>query len=265
MRLRSTFLAVTAAVLAMGFSASSAETFEPTSEAEKLLVSWLEERECSMTQSDFVDEMTSGNGLPGPEMMKARREMTKSGFIRRTENNGMSLVAGSVCGDVEIAEPKFDSGSERDVLVTKLMSVFEENGCLMPQRRVMQLASDKGMTDAQIDIAGEALEDAGAFKDLDTGLQLLFGKCKGVTPDISAAYKSGVKTLEVDGKLAVIVSLIEENECILTQENAEARLAAAGIESSEVGDIVRPLLEEGHLIRNPGGDGALLVSGEVCG
>jgi len=175
----------------------------------------------------------------------------------------MTLVAGSVCDNVEIPEPDFSSDSERDVAATKLMAVFEKNGCVASQRNVMRLAKADGMTEQQIDIAGEALEDAGGFTETDDGLQLMFGKCKGATPDINAQYKSGVKTLETEGKLAVIVRIFEENECTLTQEKATSLFAEEGIESSEVRGLVKPLMNEGHLVPRDGA--VMLVSGEVCG
>jgi len=69
MKASSRFFVKVVTIFSVSLSVSAAAAFEPSNEAEKLLVSWLEEGDCSLAQSDFVKKVLSGAGLPGSQMM----------------------------------------------------------------------------------------------------------------------------------------------------------------------------------------------------
>lgn len=139
--------------------------------AEDMLVGWLEDIDCSLTFDDYIDRSLSVEGFSPIDMKNAMDSMIEEGGLRRDVDGNLVLVSGNLCEGTAVAEPEILTGTPEQILVT----IFEENGCDISPRTLIETAMAQGLTRADIDEAGEGLDDQGAFVNSEVGLQLVIG------------------------------------------------------------------------------------------
>ena len=143
--------------------------------AEDVLVGWLEDNDCSLTFDDYIDRSLSVEGFAPIDMKNAMDSMIEEGGLRRDVDGNLVLVSGNLCEGTAVAEPEILTGTPEQILVT----IFEENGCDISPRTLIETAMAQGLTRADIDEAGEGLDDQGAFVNSEVGLQLVIGPVCG--------------------------------------------------------------------------------------
>ena len=143
--------------------------------AEDVLVGWLEENDCSLAFDDYIDRSLSVEGFAPIDMKDAMDSMIAEGTLRRDVNGNLVLVSGDRCEGTAVVEPEILSGTPEEIIV----AIFEENGCDISPRTLIQTAMAQGLTRADIDEAGEGLDDQGAFVNSETGLRLVIGPVCG--------------------------------------------------------------------------------------
>ena len=92
-------------------------------------------------------------------MKDAMDSMIAEGTLRRDVNGNLVLVSGDRCEGTAVAEPEILSGTPEEILV----AIFEENGCDISPRTLIETAMAQGLTRADIDEAGEGLDDRKFF------------------------------------------------------------------------------------------------------
>ena len=143
--------------------------------AEDVLVGWLEDNDCSLTFDDYVERSLSVEGFAPIDMKEAMDTMIAERRLRRDVDGNLVLVSGDRCEGTAVAEPEILTGTPEDIL----MAIFEENGCDISPRTLIETAMAQGLTRADIDAAGEGLDDQGAFVNSGAGLRLVIGPVCG--------------------------------------------------------------------------------------
>lgn len=253
MRVFTSVLAVTALIAIPALAQDTAE------KAAEEMIPLFEQNKCVIDEA-MVAAHFEGKDFSPSSIDDAFDLLEDNGSIIIADSRDSArLTTGEVCSAMRWSP---ESDAEKQAV-----ALFEENGCRLTRPEFRNLAEKADLDSSAMRKATRTMMDNGALSiDGDHAVLTIGEACASApaeTQEASSGKEAPVPSEE--DRRATITRVFEENGCSLTEQQADEKLAAAGLDQSRDGNIVMAMIREGLIEVNENKTLATLVTGEACG